>query len=80
MTIPPIAFADIPSNVVDEIFEHFARGGYFNRAAIVRRFINAGHANHLAENYADSLIGHCTVVPHPVWSETFQLRAVLVAS
>jgi hypothetical protein len=61
----PIAF-DRPraKTVVAGIFAVLASGAYINRAFIVRRFAEAGYADHLAARYADALIARNTDIEH----------------
>jgi hypothetical protein len=54
--------------VVTGIFAVLASGGYIDRAFIVRRFMEGGYVEHLANRYADTLIARNTdIVHHSRW-------------
>ena len=50
--------------VITGIFAAMESGAYFDRAKIVRRFIEGGYAEHLAARYADALIAANTDIQH----------------
>ncbi len=50
--------------VITGIFAVLASGGYIDRAFIVRRFMEGGYAEHLANRHADALIATNTDIAH----------------
>ena len=50
--------------VVTGIFAAFSTGAYLSRAQIIRRFSEAGYADHMAARYADTLISINTDIQH----------------
>ncbi len=50
--------------VITGIFAVLASGGYIDRAFIVRRFVEGGYAEHLANRHADALIASNTDIAH----------------
>ena len=63
--VNPIVF-DRPraKAVVVGIYVAFASGAYISRNQIIRRFSDAGYADHLAARYADTLIARNTDIDH----------------
>lgn len=50
--------------VITGIFAAFSSGAYLSRDQIIRRFSDAGYADHLATRYADTLIACNTDIQH----------------
>lgn len=50
--------------VIAGIFAAMESGAYFDRAKIVRRFVDGGYAEHLAIRKADALIAANTDIQH----------------
>lgn len=63
--VSPIVF-DRPraKAVVAGIFAVLASGAYIDRDFVVRRFAEAGYADHVAVRYADTLIALNTDIEH----------------
>jgi len=63
--VNPIVFSrPRAKTVVTGIFAVLASGAYIDRAFIVRRFAEAGYADHLAARYADTMIAINTDIVH----------------